>query len=262
LTTKRISAGLTYGDQKAVGAGRLSSDVVVYADPDCIYRRGWLNALLDTLAKHPEVGAVAGETTIPITGPFTLAVAFFYFFPRFSGQRTPAPARGFYFNNVAFRRRIVEEHPVDLGLPLRGGQNVIYARQLNAAGVPIMRQPLARCEHAPPEGLWMAMKILFWTGRDTARFDGVVPAHVPYSGDFEPYEAPGGRLHKLQLRTRAIARQQPFALAWLPVALPILGLVFGAFFAGRFAERWLANPNRQRADESARRRSPTSFRNG
>lgn len=238
LRIQRISEDLTYGDQKALGVSSAKSDVIVFADPDCIYRPGWLHSIMEAFAENPEAGAVAGETTIPITGPFTLAAAFFFFFPRYSGEQKPGPARGFYFNNVAFSRTAFSQHPIDQGLPLRGGQNVIYARQLNAAGIPMVRQPLAQCEHAPPESLWMAMQILYWTGRDTARFDGLVAPHSPYSGDYEPYTRPAGRLKKLLLRFQAIWRQQPAMLLWLPVAVPILVLVFGAFFAGRIVERF------------------------
>lgn len=239
LKTYRIPEGQTYGDQKALGANNLESEVIVFADPDCIYRQGWLFSLLRTFAEYPEVGAVAGETTILITGPFTLSAALFYFFPRFSGDRDPAPARGLYFNNVAIRRQTLATCPINLGLQLRGGQNVIYSRQLMAANIQILRQPLAQCEHAPPENVWMAMKILFWTGRDTARFDNIVLAHIPFAGDYEPYNCTGGRLKKLVLRFKDISRNESAMLIWFPMAVPILCLVFGAFFVGRSVERLL-----------------------
>jgi hypothetical protein len=193
--------------------------------------------LLETFAAEPGVGAVAGETTIAITGPFTLAAALFYFFPRFSGETAAAPARGFYLNNVAFRREVVQAHPIPFGLPVRGGQNVLYSRILDTAGVRIARQPRACALHAPPEDPWMAIRILFWTGRDTMRFDRLAPPRDPWVGDYEPYGPPRGRVGKVLLRLRDVARQQPAMLAWLPVAAPILALVFGAFFAGRLVER-------------------------
>jgi len=239
LKTYRIPMDQTYGDQKALGANNLKSEVIVFADPDCIYRQGWLSSLLRAFVEYPEVGAVAGETTIQITGPFTLSAALFYFFPRFSGDRDPAPARGMYFNNVAIRRQTLATCPINLGLQLRGGQNVIYSRQLTTANIQILRQPLAQCEHAPPESVWMAMKILFWTGRDTARFDNIILAHIPFAGDYEPYNYPGGRLTKLILRLKDISRNESSMLVWFPMAVPILCLVFGAFFAGRFIERLL-----------------------
>lgn len=237
LSLRRIPAGLSYGDHKAISTTAPRSEVVVVADPDCTYQPGWLGALLGTFAGDPGVGAVAGETTIAITGPFTLAAALFFFFPRFSGETIAAPARGFYLNNVAFRRDVVQRHPIPLGLPVRGGQNVLYSRMLDAAGVRLARQPRARALHAPPEDLWMAVRILFWTGRDTMRFDRLAPPRDRWAGDYEPYGPPRGRVGKVLLRLRDVARQQPAMLAWLPVAAPILALVFGAFFAGRLVER-------------------------
>ena len=83
----------------------------------------------------------------------------------------------------------------------------------------------------------MAMRIHFWTGRDTLRFDRLAAPRDPFSGDYEPYGPPRGRAGKLVLRLRDIARQQPAMLGWLPVAAPIAGAVFTAFFAGRTVER-------------------------
>lgn len=249
LTTRRIPAGLSYGDQKALSTETSTSDLVVVADPDCVYQPGWLAALLEAFTNDPSAGAVAGETTIEVTGPFTLAAALFYFFPRFSMETRVAPARGFYLNNVAFRREIVREHPIPLGLPVRGGQNVIYSRLLGAAGVAIRRQPRARAFHAPPEDLAMAIRILFWTGRDTARFHQLAPPHEPFSGDYEPYGAPRSRLGKIFGRLRTLGRQEPARLAWLPIALPIAGLVWPSFFAGRLFERLAPAPTAVEATE-------------
>ena len=243
LRLQRVDTGLTYGDQKSISTATPRAEVIVVADPDCIYEPGWLSALLEAFASDPAVGAVAGETTIAIRGPFTLAAALFFFFPRFSGGTAPAPARGFYLNNVAFRRDVVARHPIPLGLPVRGGQNVLYARLLDSAGVPIARHPRARALHAPPEDLWMAMRIHFWTGRDTLRFDGLAVPRDPFSGDYEPYGPPRGRIGKILLRLRDIARQQPAMLLWLPVAAPIAGTVFAAFFAGRVVERMRRRPS-------------------
>lgn len=242
LTTKRIPAGLGYGDQKALSTALSPSDIVVLADPDCVYEPGWLLAILEAFTVDPSAGAVAGETTLAVTGPFTLAAALFHFFPRFSMETELAPARGFYMNNVAFRRAVIRDHPIPLGLPVRGGQNVIYARLLDRAGVAIRRQPRARALHAPPESLGMAIRVLFWAGRDTSRFQRLAPPCEPFSGDYEPYGAPRGRLGKVAGRLRSLARQEPARLAWLPVALPIVGLVWTSFFAGRLVERLSPGP--------------------
>lgn len=237
LTTRRIPPGLGYGDQKAISTELAQSDIVVVADPDCIYEPGWLGAILDAFTADPSAGAVAGETTIDVTGPFTLAAALFYFFPRFSMETEVSPARGFYLNNVAFRRAVVREHPIPVGLPVQRGQNVIYSRILDEAGVAIRRQPRARAYHAPPEDLAMAIRVLFWTGRDTPRFDRLASPREPFSGDYEPYGLPRGRLGKIVERLRTLARHEPAQLAWLPLALPIAALVWTSFFAGRLVER-------------------------
>jgi glycosyltransferase involved in cell wall biosynthesis len=239
LSTRRIAPGVGYGDQKAISVYSVSADILILADCDCLYEPGWLASILETFAKHPEVQVVAGETTVAITGPFTLAMALVYFFPRFSYEASPTPARGFYCNNVAFRREVFSKCPFPDGLPVHRVQNAVYSQLLLEAGVPIWREPRACSFHAPPEDLWTALRRLFWTGRDSRKLEHLAapPAAAPFQGDYEPYRREGGRVRKVVERVRDIYRQQPGMLLLLPLALPIASACVGAFFLGRLAER-------------------------
>ena len=239
LVVQRVSAGTDYGDQKALAVSQGSGEIVVFADSDCLYEPRWLAALLEAFAARSDVNVLAGETAVLIAGPFTLAMALVFFFPRFSYQADVAPARGFYGNNVAFRRDVFAVCPFPSGLPIYRGQNVIYSRILRRAGVPIWRQPHARSEHSPPEGVGSAILRFFLTGRDTPRLARLLPteADAPFQGDYEPYGRQGGRIRKVLERLRAIGRQQPFSLLLLPLALPIAALCVASFFAGVAVER-------------------------
>ncbi len=239
LTLHSIEPGIDYGDQKSLTASLVSGEVVLLADSDCIYEPDWIGSVLSTFADHPEIGVIAGETTVRIEDPYTLAIALIFFFPRFSNQTEVAPARGFYGNNVAFRRQVLLDCPFPAGLSIFRGQNVIYSRMLYLAGIPIWRLPLSRSWHAPPDGFPAALARLFQTGRDTprlARMD-TPPPGAPYQGDYEPYDRTGGRVRKVVERVRAIWKQEPVQLLWLPLALPIAAACVGAFFLGSMTER-------------------------
>jgi hypothetical protein len=230
-----------YGDQKSLAASVASGEVVVFVDSDCLYQPGHLASFLNGFASRPDVEVLAGETAVTITGPFSLAMALVFFFPRFSYATEVAPSRGFYGNNVAFRRDVLLRCPFPSGLPIYRGQNVVYSRHLHAAGIRIWRQPRARSDHSLPESMWIAIRRFFWTGQDTCRLARLrlasdSPAQASFIGDFEPYEREGGRVRKVLGRLRAIARQQPLMLLLLPVALPVALVCVASFFAGIAAE--------------------------
>lgn len=240
IRVERIAEETDYGDQKAMASSFVTGDVVVFADSDCLYEREWLASLVETFASRPDVEVLAGETAVEISGPFTLAMGLVFFFPRFSYEKAVAPARGFYGNNVAFRRSLLRRCPFPSGLPIYRGQNVVYSRVLWEHGISIWRQPRARSAHSPPEGVWPAIRRFYWTGKDTPRLIRVGPqiAAAPYQGDFEPYGRPGGRVRKVWERVRAISRQQPLlASLCLPIALPIAMACVASFFSGVAAER-------------------------
>lgn len=240
ISIERIPAGTDYGDQKAMAVSRVSGDILVFADSDCLYEPGWLASILETFATRPEIGVVAGETAVAITGPYTLAMALVFFFPRFSYETDVAPARGFYGNNVAFRRDVLLRCPFPAGLPIYRGQNVVYSRSLREAAIAIWRQPRARSVHSPPGGgAWSVLRRFFWTGRDTPRLVRLAspPPDAPFQGDFEPYDREGGRVRKVIGRVRAIARQQPRMLLLFPLALPIALACVAGFFLGVAVER-------------------------
>lgn len=257
LRIRRIDSGTTYGDQKAVAVEETTGELIVFADSDCTYTAGWLASYLDAAAENPSLGVFAGETSLLVHGPYTLAMAFVFFFPRPTGDVGIHPARGFYGNNAAFRRNVLLECPFPRGLPVYRGQNVIYSRYLRRAGLAIARVPASLSWHAPPAGVVAAIQRLFLTGRDTPRLRTIdLPdSDAPYQGDFEPYHHPGGRFRKVWIRLQQVARQQPAMLLWLPLAAPVAAACILAFFAGvgaeLFSAKWRSLPSHSRSRHPA-----------
>ncbi|HEV2689239.1 MAG TPA: glycosyltransferase family A protein [Bryobacteraceae bacterium] len=239
ISIQSIPSGTDYGDQKSMAVGFASGEIVVFADSDCVYESDWLRSFVQAFAMRPDIDVLAGETTVAITGSFTLAMALVFFFPRFSFETEVAQAHGFYGNNVAFRRDVFSLCPFPSGLPVHRGQNVVYSRSLHAAGIPIWRHPRARALHSPPEGMWQALRRFFWSGQDTPRIARLAtpPPDAPFQGDCEPHHRDGRRIRKVTERVRAIYRQQPHMLLLLPVALPIALACTAAFFLGVAVER-------------------------
>ena len=149
------------------GAKAATGEVVVFADGDCLYERGWLEALLAPFADS-SVAIVGGETTIDSTGPYGLGVAIASSFPArglSAGLYTPDR---YHLNNVAFRRSVLEAIPIPSRRPCYR-MSGLHAARLLAAGHTILRQPAARALHASPNG----MSHFFWRFL-LMGFDGVV----------------------------------------------------------------------------------------
>ncbi|MBC8121355.1 MAG: glycosyltransferase, partial [Gemmatimonadaceae bacterium] len=151
LQVHRIRPDTGYYDAKMQGAALASGEVVILCDSDCDYERGWLRNILMPF-QQSDVQVVAGETTLAANGPYGVAMAATYIFPRFSGEEGLYSGSGYYCNNVAFRRAFLLEHPIPSPLPIYRGNCVVHARRLRQAGHTIWRQGRARGVHQIPNG--------------------------------------------------------------------------------------------------------------
>lgn len=91
VTILKRAHGASYIDLKLAGALETGSEIVVFCDGDVVYEAGWLEALLDGFCQRPDADMIAGETTTPITGPYSLAFAMTFNFPRLTGESALAP---------------------------------------------------------------------------------------------------------------------------------------------------------------------------
>ena len=146
----RLPRGTGYEELKMAAVGAATGDVIVYADGDCYYDPVWLEALLEPFA-DPSVAVVAGETSIDSAGPYGLAMAITFSFSATTSSGRYRSDR-YHFNNVAFRRSLLQSVPVPTRRPCYRMVG-LHAAMLQAAGHTIWREPRARVRHASPNGL-------------------------------------------------------------------------------------------------------------
>jgi len=225
--------GSNYYESKMFGAHRTESDIVVYADSDCRYERGWLAGLVTPFA-DPAVNVVAGETGFGGRGAYVLAMKIIHSFDGYSGADDLYPVRNYYANNFAIRRQLLLDVPIPTGLPLYRHACSWHCVELRRRGEVIWGQPRSRAVHAPPEGF----SHFFWRfllfGRDRtvrARLGLVDDA----SQDFE--RAPGGVAGVAYRRLQRVLREEPRQALLLPISGCIVVAAAALIKAGQLLAR-------------------------
>jgi len=236
LTIYHLDSNAGYGRMKGHSAEVVPSDILVLCDSDCQYEQGWLNNILAPLQENPDVHIVAGETTTPIHGPYSLAIALTYVFPRFSGDQTIAPSKTYWAHNVAVRRALLLHMPVPAPELLYRGQNIIHSKAAADLGYTIWRQPRARALHTLPSPLELPRRY-FLLGRDSVNIARLArdESGQAYRGDMEPDCQSGSRFRKLVGRIRSVSADNPRHLLYLPLALPVMVVCAVCYYAGRLA---------------------------
>ncbi len=238
VSTRRIDAGLEYYQAKMRGIELTTGEAVVLCDSDCVYNNQWLESLLLPFGRE-DVQLVAGETSMKINGPYGLAMALTYIFPRYTRAGADLQQTGGYFcNNVVFRRSLITQFPIPGEMPLYRGNCVIHAHQLAANRHTIWQHPQARALHAPPNGFSHFVSRFLMLGYDAlcvsrfaadpiaadpnARVDPDRPAPLRPLRDF----AVAGIILINQLKTFVqrlglVLREDIRYALYLPLALPI-----------------------------------------
>lgn len=252
LTIVHADAGASYIELKLLGALKTDSEVIVFCDGDVRYEPGWLAALLDGFRQRPDANLIAGETTTPITGPYSLAFALTFNFPRLTGESVLAPTSTYWANNVAARRGTLARIPLPDPAQLYRGQNLVHmARILRESGV-ILRQPRARGWHAvvPPSEI---IRRYYLLGRDAASIRAITAREYgrPYLGAMSPDRSGHGIFGRVAGRLRQIARTQPASLLLLPLALPFLCVMGATYLAGRASGAWWQDRGTRKTIERA-----------
>jgi hypothetical protein len=234
LTVLRVDAGASYVELKLAGALETKSEVIVFCDGDVTYEQGWLAALLDGFRERPDADMIAGETTTPIRGPYSLAFGLSFNFPRLTGDSRLSPSPTYWANNVAVRRATLERIPLPDPTELFRGQNLVHTNRILARSGVILRQPLARAWHAvlPPSAI---IERYCRLGRDAAAIRAITKGESgrPYLGAMAPDRSDTSVLGRVCGRLTQVWHCQPSALVWLPLALPVLALMGLAYFYGR-----------------------------
>jgi glycosyltransferase involved in cell wall biosynthesis len=231
---RSIPEGTRYGDVKALAAEVTEGELIVMCDADCRYEPGWLDALVAPFDERDDVQIASGETTTPVRGPYGLAIAITFVFPRFSGESGLQPALFYWANNVAVRRSFVSQIPLPKELPLFRGQTIVHAKALLDAGHTIWRNPRARAMHELPTVSELTRRFML-KGHDSLTLNRLTDDRSghSYMGGMEPREGTQGRFANFAARVRSVFAEDRRRLVLLPIALPICGWIVGAYFVGR-----------------------------
>ena len=234
LTILRVDPGTTYVGLKARGANLSDSDIVILCDSDVRYEPGWLDALLSGFRQRPDAHIVGGETTTPIRGPYSLAFALTFNFPRFSGDTSLAPCPMYWANNVAIRRSLIAQAPIPDPAVLYRGQNLVHGLELTRRGLTIWRQPTARAVHIVIPLAEVARRYVI-LGRDAASLARLTRDQ---SGQrslvaMPPDRPEDSQIGKLFGRISQVVRANPRHAALLPFAAPIVVFLVACYFAGK-----------------------------
>ena len=219
-----LAEGTGYEELKMAGANASSGELIVFADGDCLYERTWLEALLAPFS-DPSVSIVGGETAINSAGPYGLAVAIASSFPARARSDSPYRSDRYHLNNVAFRRRVLQDVPIPSRQPCYR-MSGLHAARLLARGYAILRLPSARTVHAAPNGFSHFVWRFLLMG-----FDGVV---VPRLIAQESMRADRSRVQRRRTfrlirfwavqaisKVTAELRGKPWRSLELPLALPV-----------------------------------------
>lgn len=241
ITVHQAPLGTGYYKAKMVGSALATGDIIVYCDSDCIYEKNWLRNLLTPFTQDDEIQIVAGETRTRGSGPYGTAMALTYIFPQYSGQKTLTKTSQYFLNNVAFRRDFLLQYPIPTELPLYRGNCVIHAQNLRLLGHRIWRQPQARANHAPPNGLshfcWRFLLIghdYYWQER--------ILAEAKAQGKYrDPMAGFKGKLGVFFDRIEKMLADKPRHLIYLPFAIPIVAVAALLIFTGYIITRFQPN---------------------
>lgn len=147
ITMLKVESDTDYYTAKMKGFRHTTGDVVVFCDSDCRYEADWLENILKPFADDDAVMVVTGESSVTVTGPYSLCIAMTWYFPPFSMKRKPYPTDGYAANNVAFRRSLLTGHPIPTDIGLYRGNCMLHARQLLKSGHTVWKQPGSRAVH-------------------------------------------------------------------------------------------------------------------
>ncbi|MBV9068140.1 MAG: glycosyltransferase [Acidobacteria bacterium] len=150
LTTSGRS---NYFAAKNAGAEAASGEIVAMLDSDCVPAADWIEMLLARFS--PGVDGVAGRSRYP-TGSL-LARTFSVPDLGYVVERNDGTASIMNLSNVAFRRDVLLQHPLDSRIRRHGG-GYFLLHQLRAAGARIVYEARARVWHGFPGGVGIITK--------------------------------------------------------------------------------------------------------
>ncbi|MGB1310495.1 MAG: glycosyltransferase family 2 protein, partial [Leucothrix sp.] len=159
-----------YYKAKNIGFDRTSSEVVVFADADCMPKENWLEKIVEPFleAQQQQIElppVVAGRTTYhdSVLGSAISTMDFIYF----KSPLQKGAVRNFYANNVAFRRDVYQKYHFEQHQKIFRGHCQLVGIELTQDGVPIHFQNTAHTIHRFPDNARELLKLRLLRGQDT-----------------------------------------------------------------------------------------------
>lgn len=231
LRVERLDAAEGYFEAKMAGARRATGELIVLCDSDCRYPAHWLRTMLTTWARHRDLAVLTGETSIRVTGPYSLAAILTWSFPAFSGRTELYRVPAYNANGTVLRRDVLLACPIPEGMEVYRGNGVIHNLLLRRHGYPIWCQPNARAIHPlPAEGFLPCVWRWLLYGHDQLVTEQAAYACRLGSGWLALWVGSAvGFLKILSLASWKPLRRLPRALAedprrvyWLPAGIVVL----------------------------------------
>jgi len=158
---------LDYTSLKNFGAKNCSNEVIIFIDSDVIPEDGWLQGYLESFERQ-DVKVVRGISYMYTNSLYEKAFALFWTFPPKSNiENHLCETQIFLANNVAFRREILESHPLPV-LPQYRGQNIVLSEELWRNKIKIFRQSKCKVFHPAPYGFRFFVIRALCQGHDIA----------------------------------------------------------------------------------------------
>lgn len=164
-------------------------------------------------------------------------MALVYLFDAPPARRDLHPTWRYWFNNVAFRRRLLLEVPLPVDLPLYRGACALHAEALVERGVVIWCEPRAEARHASPDGARHFATRFYHLGSDWVLLSRLLRRRQGgRDGSARGLLAASGRLvarsGRLPARLRAALAEPGTRRRDLVGALPICAAATGLFAVG------------------------------
>ncbi len=165
--------GLHYFEQKNLGTRLTTAEAVLFVDSDVVPDDGWMANLLEALDR-PDVDLVSGQTYLALDTVLDRLFAGFWFFK--PNPNTPELRRfvGFYANNFAAKRDVLERYPFAPAECYRG-QCAALSRRMRHDGVRMWRHGDATVSHPAPESLGHAFARAICHGYDNVYWQRLKP---------------------------------------------------------------------------------------
>lgn len=162
------SKGSHYYTLKNEGVAYACGEIIVFVDSDIVPEGNWLKELTAPFFDHPEINVLAGHTYLSHDTLVEKSFALGWLFPLRNDQDSLHTSRArFFANNVAFRRKVISEHPFpDLPAGVTRGACYLLAKTLVSSGITIWTNTAARVVHPPPSCFQHYMVRALAEGRD------------------------------------------------------------------------------------------------